>query len=96
MIDLEEKVEFILFFQMDRGKELNNFCPQSETTNFAFASVFLCALLFVWLLPQCFIEWVTYYEYQFAFFKFSIGGSSIHPQVYCIFFIKKDLKLQTV
>ena len=42
-----EKDRFILFFQIDRGKiairgkEMNKFCPQTDATTFAFASVFI-------------------------------------------------------
>ena len=39
-----EKDEFNLFFQIDRGNELNKFCPQTDATTFVFASVFILLL----------------------------------------------------
>ena len=44
-VDLEEKVEFILFFQLDQGKTASvarnviNSAPQTDAMTFAFASV---------------------------------------------------------
>ena len=43
-VDMKEKLEFILFFQIDLGKKLyaarnrTNSVPQTEATTFAFAS----------------------------------------------------------
>ena len=50
-IYLEEKVEFILFFQIDRGKttkrgkELNKFCPPNRGNDLCFASL---SILLLW------------------------------------------------
>ena len=56
-VDLKEKDEFNFFVQIDRGKtanqELNTFCPQTEATTFAFASVsilLLCMDMNPWVL----------------------------------------------
>ena len=49
-VDWEEKVEFILFFQIERGKtasevrNLINFALQTDATTFAFASVSILLL----------------------------------------------------
>ena len=48
------KVEFILFFLIDRGKEFNKIPhpPQTEATTFAFASVSILLLLYLQFLPS--------------------------------------------
>ena len=58
-VDLEEKVEFILFFQIDRGKIARNWinsAHKTDTTTFAFASVSILpqwALLYIlWSVQQ--------------------------------------------